>query len=365
MKRQSNIEILRILAMFMIIGSHLAGHGVQQQLNPETAFKVWGTGPMLNKIVTVAMIPGGGVGVALFFIITGYFQIDKKTISLKRVITETVFYGWLLSFLIVGLRIFGIKIDISPLAFIKQLINPNLSGVWWFVTVYIIVLLNSLWINSYINDVGGKKFLVVLCLFWIVGYCFPQFNGSMYFDLYRGVFFYCIGALLKRLKISNCKGKIPVNLITCAISWIIGTCLCYFFSTAELYGENVKWKLVGMTSRTFFWAIVIPVCAVSLFVVFDLIKINTNIAVNKIASTVFASYLISDSEVVRNYLWNEIFHIKDFWFLTSIFPLFAILCSVLIMIVCSLIDIVRQRWIEPVYLKRINLIIDRFNAFFA
>lgn len=60
MKRQSNIEILRILAMFMIIGSHLAGHGVQQQLNPETAFKVWGTGPMLNKIVTVAMIPGGG-----------------------------------------------------------------------------------------------------------------------------------------------------------------------------------------------------------------------------------------------------------------------------------------------------------------
>ena len=60
MKRQSNIELLRILAMVMIVGSHLAGHGVQQQLNPELAFKVWSMGSMLNRIVTVALIPGGG-----------------------------------------------------------------------------------------------------------------------------------------------------------------------------------------------------------------------------------------------------------------------------------------------------------------
>ena len=278
---------------------------------------------------------------------------------------ETVFYGWLLSFFMVGLRIGGVNVAISPFAFIKQLINPNLSGVWWFVTVYIIVLLNSRWMNTYINDIGKKKFAVVLCLFWIVGYCFPHFEGSMYFDLYRGAFFYCMGAFLKRLKLPNRKVVISFNVILCVTLWIIGTCLCYIFSTAELYVDNEKWKLAGMISRTSFWAVVIPVCAVSLFVVFDMMKVNTIIAVNKIASTIFASYLISDSELVRNYLWNDILHINDFWFSTNIFPAFAIVCSVFIMVMCSLIDAVRIKWIEPTYLKKLDLILDKFNAFFA
>lgn len=60
MERKSNFELLRIISMFMIVGSHLAGHGVQQQFATNGAFVVWNNGSIINKIVTASLIPGGG-----------------------------------------------------------------------------------------------------------------------------------------------------------------------------------------------------------------------------------------------------------------------------------------------------------------
>ena len=40
MERKSNIELLRIVAMFMIVGSHLACHGVQSQLLGNNAYQI-------------------------------------------------------------------------------------------------------------------------------------------------------------------------------------------------------------------------------------------------------------------------------------------------------------------------------------
>ena len=48
MKRQANIELLRIVAMLMIIGSHLALHGVQSDWN------VWSAG---NRPANKSQVP--------------------------------------------------------------------------------------------------------------------------------------------------------------------------------------------------------------------------------------------------------------------------------------------------------------------
>lgn len=67
MERKSNIELLRIVAMFMIVGSHLACHGVQSQLLGNNTYQIWNDGSEINKIF-VSFLNPGGVGVALFFI---------------------------------------------------------------------------------------------------------------------------------------------------------------------------------------------------------------------------------------------------------------------------------------------------------
>ena len=53
-KRQANIELLRVVAMLMIIGSHLALHGIQADMG------AWSAGNRINRIFTSMLKPGGG-----------------------------------------------------------------------------------------------------------------------------------------------------------------------------------------------------------------------------------------------------------------------------------------------------------------
>lgn len=94
-KRNSSIEMVRIIAMVFIIMGHLAGHGVLK-VTAADSFGIWRGGATLNKFFTIFLMPGGRVGVALFFLISGYFQISRSTVSVKRVVEETIFYSIIL-----------------------------------------------------------------------------------------------------------------------------------------------------------------------------------------------------------------------------------------------------------------------------
>lgn len=74
-KRYSNIELLRIIAMFMIIMHHYAIHGFSQM---ELEYNK-------DKIVIDFFVLGGKVGVNLFIIISGYFMVDSK-ITLQKIL---------------------------------------------------------------------------------------------------------------------------------------------------------------------------------------------------------------------------------------------------------------------------------------
>lgn len=92
-KRQSNFELLRIIAMLMIVASHLACHGVQHVLDENIAYAAYDSGSLANKIFTSFLNPAGTVGVALFFMITGFFLCKKEKGSIKKVTLEAAFYS--------------------------------------------------------------------------------------------------------------------------------------------------------------------------------------------------------------------------------------------------------------------------------
>lgn len=96
--RQSNFELLRIIAMIMIVSSHLACHGVQHVLDSNLAYVAYNGGTFVNKIFTSFLNPAGTVGVALFFMITGFFLCKKEKGSIKKVALESAFYSFLLGF---------------------------------------------------------------------------------------------------------------------------------------------------------------------------------------------------------------------------------------------------------------------------
>lgn len=111
--RQSNFEFLRIVAMLMIVASHLAVHGVQHVLEPAAKYAAYATGSFWNKAFVCFLLPGGEIGVALFFMITGYFLCSAKRISVRRTVFEAAFYSILTGMLFVlVLAVDGLKVPI-------------------------------------------------------------------------------------------------------------------------------------------------------------------------------------------------------------------------------------------------------------
>ena len=72
--RQSNIELLRIIAMVIIVAHHFAVHGGFD-------FPIETVAP--NRLWIQFLALGGKIGVNIFVLISGYFLIDAK--SLKKV----------------------------------------------------------------------------------------------------------------------------------------------------------------------------------------------------------------------------------------------------------------------------------------
>lgn len=65
-KRNSNIELLRIIAMFLIVMHHYSIHGFDTSALQE----------MPDRLVVDWFMAGGKVGVVIFVLISAYFMVN-------------------------------------------------------------------------------------------------------------------------------------------------------------------------------------------------------------------------------------------------------------------------------------------------
>ena len=140
-KRQSNIELLRIIAMLLIISFHYVFHSgyVFEQLN-------------YNSFIVKTFYFFGELGVNIFFLITGYFLVTGK-FSIKKfikLILEVNFY-YIVSLILVPMIN---KEDINFLEIFKKYILelPTIFDKYWFFTVYILLYVKALIYLNAIND---------------------------------------------------------------------------------------------------------------------------------------------------------------------------------------------------------------------
>lgn len=151
-KRCSNIEALRIISMLMILMLHLLNYGrLLEKSNVLTAkgFCIW----FLEALCFVA--------VNCYVIIGGYFLVDSN-FKIKRILkiwSETLFY----SILIYSIFYFTIYQEKT----VKEtLINffPVFLRNYWFVTVYIVLLILSPFLNKLINSLSQKQYTYLIAI---------------------------------------------------------------------------------------------------------------------------------------------------------------------------------------------------------
>ncbi|MFQ6233949.1 acyltransferase family protein [Bifidobacterium adolescentis] len=127
--RNSSIELLRIIAMFMILMHHFIVHNgydvLKLPLGPERIF------------FQLVMQGGGKVGVVIFFSISAWFFLDKEqTIksNLKRVwIMERELLFW--SLILVAFYLVFDRADLGMKNLVKSF-APLTMNVWWYATDY-------------------------------------------------------------------------------------------------------------------------------------------------------------------------------------------------------------------------------------
>lgn len=88
--RSSNFELLRIISMLMIVASHYVYFGVMRI--GESDASLWLSGSLAHKLFSCFLLLGE-LGVALFFMISGYFLIEKNKFSVFKIAFKTVFYS--------------------------------------------------------------------------------------------------------------------------------------------------------------------------------------------------------------------------------------------------------------------------------
>ena len=363
--RSSNFELLRMTAMLMIVASHYAAHGIEKATVIDEAYLVWGTGTVLRRAFTAFLNPGGEVGVAMLFMITGFFQINREKYSLKKTVLECVYYSaFAIALCAVGMMTGGIPYMAgwNIAAFLaRSVFMPMTSTAWWFVAVYVFLMLFSPVLNSFLRKLNQKGFLLLLICGGLVWYCLAGFIGTTFFDLQKAVFFYSIGAYISRFDIG--KGISGWILGMAALLAWTGSAACFYLHGMQILagsGGGFADRVILAVGSDLF----VPLCAVTVFLLFRNLPIKQSIFINTAAATTFGIYLIHDSLIARPLIWYRWLRVAETQYFAALFPLLAVLTIVGIYVICAALDYIRLKYVEPVMMKKADKLLQKLKQRF-
>lgn len=169
--RDLRFEILRIIAMLIIIASHAAWN-LSWMLHAFSGME--DVTPNLTVASYYTVGQWGQVGVVIFFIITGYFLCNKQ-FTAKRVvksIMQVFFYSiTVLLVTLAAMHLVGapeyIKAEFTGSSLLLTMLHavlPILTNTYWFMTAYVVLLFLQPFINKLIDNISKKQFYALIGL---------------------------------------------------------------------------------------------------------------------------------------------------------------------------------------------------------
>ena len=329
-QRKSNFELLRIVAILLIVLHHFYVH------------IDWPVGQSIDKDIAIALLGfGGKVGVDCFVLITGYFQSRSrfKIRSLFNIWTEVLFYS--ISILVL---IWVIDPSLITQKLCVRSVFPVLAGLNWFVPAYIGLYCLSPIFNLCISRLTQKQFNYMLSCGFFVLSLMPFFldENPLESDLVWLSFVYFTGAYIRKygggalysFRLNPCRyacNNPKITLLCTAL--IIGTSIPILSYLNLDFGYDVSPLYFADSTSPF--ALLL---AASLLTLFSNLNFS-NRFINRVASASFAVYLISDNPMLRKcldgFVWTYDLPLPSFL-------ITAIAICVAIFIVCVAIELIRR-----------------------
>ena len=331
MKRETNFEVLRTMAMFFIVVYHCLTHGVGDGYGFTTDRPV----TLSNVLFSDFMLVFSSIAVNLYVMISGYFLVDLsfKTSRILRTWSYACFYSFIITVLFMALAV----VPFNAASAGKSLL-PISSDAYWFVTQYIGLLILSPFLAILARQLTYRQYLVlliggaILCLSII-----PDFPLGKRFYVAHGnsvwsfAYLFMIAGFIKHhLK------DIPTARLIQAVALLV---LLIF--SCEIIGGYHE----GIIHR--YWLNyngLVLILSVAVFVLVRQLKVPNNGfwgVLVKAAPYTFGVYLIHDHLLVREWLWNTLYLPSFCEELT--YPFIVIGLCLVIFIVCVTIEAVRKK----------------------
>ena len=354
--RDSKFEILRIIAMILIVAHHFAIYGFE--LGKIETFSY-------NKIIVDILSLGGKLGVNLFILISAYFMVDSKFYLKKfiKIFGETWFYS------IIILILFKTLLTPATYIGVKQIIKsifPIIFGTYWFITDYILLMILSPFLNNLINSLEMKLFrkmlIILITLSVFISGTIPGTLGVISNSLIWFIILYLTVGYIKKY-IDLTKNTLRINLLISIVTYLI---LIIIIILLNLLGHKLNNNVTILNNCTYFKkqnSVFIFVTSIELFLAFIKIPTCNNHFINKIASCTLGVYLIHDNEFMREYIWKTLFKNQSYYFSDNLF-FYAIFAITTVYIICTIFDLIRQETIEKLYINITNNLYKKTEKYF-
>lgn len=325
--RESNLEILRIIAVIMIIMHHYAlfsGFSLGNQIT-------------MNQVVINFFQMFGKLGVCLFIIISGYFY-DKTKFKLKKLVS---LFLQVFIYSMIGL-IIGIVTNskvLNVVTIIKSFF-PVTFGVYWFASCYILLYIFVPFLRKMIENITKKEFkilLTIMIIIWGILANIPMVN--LFFNEFIWLMtIYLIGAYIKKYDINILKTNKN------RIRWTILIVVILNIIMIEI--EVLAIEMPFLRNRIFNFnninSPLILLLTVILFTIFKNLQVKNSKIINTVASTSFGIYLLHENMFLRDFLWKDL--IQGAKFIYSPLLIFNAIGGVLVVFFIGVIvDLVIER----------------------
>lgn len=319
-ERQQNFELLRIIAMFMIVIFHAITYCVIEYELPITG---------LNDLLLTVLRALIYVCVNVFIIITGYFSVNTKQLKLRKVVNTALMPGFFSAILLTMVMVVGIE-EFNFWQIIRKLF-ATFRGEYWFISNYFALYLFIPFLNKIVHRVSKKEFQHFLFLSVLIGVIWPffvideniiSFNSG--FSLIFFILLYFVGAYIRLYGALVKDFSRNYYLIGYILLAVVTGVLQYTVPNTDFLNYNGPFEFT---------------MSYLLFMYISKIKVKS-VSVNTVAAYTFGVYLVHEQGEMRQLIWGlPIIHRMIQWSPITFIPV-IILVSLIIFTICWIISFI-------------------------
>ena len=343
--RNSNIELLRIVAMLAIIAHHYVVNstvtGLFDPLHPtanQVFLQLWGM--------------WGKTAINVFVLITGYFMCESRLTAKRycKILFEIIFYSWVMWFVLsaFGCETITWKGVFNRLILLDITANQDGGFVPGFMWMYLLIP----GMNVYLHAASKRNLYasvgVLLAMFTLCG---TFLIANVYHHVFWYVTLYFVGAIIRMYPFGwMSRNKVCAPLFCSAI--VLSWCSVLAFDFIGWYFGKAGWAsmwqyMVSDSHKLFAFGV-----ALMAFLTFKNLRMTQSRFINAVASTTFGVLLIhAATDGMRKWLWRDFVNVPGAYAMPLVSLIgYSFIVMIGVFAVCSALDYLRIRFIErPIF----------------